>query len=702
MGNSDNSPVPTPAFHQDLNKSQREVVLSEGGPHLVVAGPGSGKTRTLVYRVAHLVSSGVEPESILLLTFTRKSAREMLRRAESALDDRCRRVAGGTFHSFAHGQLRRFARTLGYAPNFTILDGADAADLVGVLRTEGGYADGGRRFPRKRTLSSLFSRHVNTGRPLEELVTELRPSFLEDVPDMEALLKAYRQRKKSLNLLDYDDLLVELRRLLRENQDIRRALARRYHHVLVDEYQDTNRLQAEIAALLASVHRNLLVVGDDAQSIYSFRGADFRNIMDFPQRLFPDATITLLERNYRSTQPILDLANAVLANAGEKYDKALFTRREGAHRPQLVEVPDDYGQSRFVVQRILALREEEGIELSQIAVLARAGRHTNELEIELANANIPFRKYGGQRFVEAAHVKDVCALLRISANPLDDLAWNRVLQFFDGVGAKTSHRLAKSVLEAGGDTAPLLDPKVAKRVYGASLQRLVRLLEALRDDEDADSGDERSGNEAKEVSTQGTSVAERIEAAVDFYQPLLRRKFDDAPRRAQDLETITQLAQRYRSLESFLSDIALDPPERAETQAADQEDEFLTLSTVHSAKGLEWKAVFVLSLNSGTFPSARSLERPDEMEEERRLFYVAITRAEDHLFLLRPQQLPRQFRFAEPSPLLTEIQDLHRLTEAAFFDPEAQQTQAWPGDADDTYAEEEGDLMRRLDDYFSS
>ena len=403
---------PTLRLQAALNSAQLAAVMAPDGPHLVVAGAGTGKTRTLVYRVAWLIQRGVAPESILLLTFTRRAAQEMLKRASGLLDERCRRVSGGTFHSFANLVLRRHAVKLGISNRFTILDRADAVDLLQALRTEAGYDKNGKRFPRADSLVDLYSKQINTQRPLETLIAEAMPQFADEKDAILDLGGRYRRRKYEQSVLDYDDMLVCLRDVLAQHDDVRREIAGMYRHVLVDEYQDTNRLQAHIAALLASVHRNILVVGDEAQSIYSFRGASFRNIIDFP-KIFPGCRETLLEQSYRSTQGILDLGNALLEQAKERFPKRLFSLIQGEGKPILMRVRDDYAQADFICRRILELREE-GVPLSQMAVLARAAWHSNTLELELGSRNIPFRKFGGLKFVEAAHIKDVSAILKLA------------------------------------------------------------------------------------------------------------------------------------------------------------------------------------------------------------------------------------------------------------------------------------------------
>ena len=659
-----------------LNTAQRTAVTAGDGAQLVIAGPGSGKTRTLIFRVAHLVGKGVPPESILLLTFTRRAAQEMLRRASGLLDERCSRVAGGTFHAFANQVLRRYAQLLGYGSNFTILDRSDAGDLVGVLRSELGFDQRGRRFPRKESLLDLYSRRINTGRTLEQLVAESYPQFLDDLGDIAQLEARYGERKKEQNVMDYDDLLLNLRALLQQHDAARRTLSATYRHVLVDEYQDTNRLQAHIAALLASSHGNLMVVGDDAQSIYAFRGASFRNILDFP-KVFPGCRQTLLEHNYRSTQPILDLANGLLAQAREKFDKRLFCEIEGDRRPVLVRAADEYDQAAFVRQRILELREE-GVPLSAIAVLCRAAWHSNVLELELRNANLPFQKFGGLKFVEASHVKDVTALLRLSCNPTDTAAWFRFLQLLPGVGPRTAQRLGQRVAEEGGDLSSLTEPKVARTRYGPELARLVPVI--------------------GEIADVRRTLPERVETAVEHAKPLLASKYDDYLRRLRDLDTLPAMAERYSDLDTLLTDLAIDPPEIARPGVPDPDDECLTLSTVHSAKGLEWQAVFVLQLCEGQFPSYNSLQDAEAMEEERRLLYVAITRAQRHLYLLYPEQAGRRPQLSELCSFLGDLPDLSALVEETVFAPHAQR---WGLPANDTGGASPNELLARINDYFA-
>ncbi|GIW41142.1 MAG: DNA helicase [Candidatus Binatia bacterium] len=607
------------AYEKELNPRQYEAVMAGEGPLLVVAGAGTGKTRTLVYRVARLVESGVDPGRILLLTFTRRAAGEMLRRASALLDGRCEHVTGGTFHSFANVVLRRYGSRIGIRPNFTILDRGDAEDVVGLLRAELGLDRASRRFPRKQTVASILSASVNKCLSLPELLEAEYPHLLEELPDLERLERRYREYKAEQQLLDYDDLLLRLRELLLADEGVRFRLGDHYRYVLVDEYQDTNLLQAEIVELLACAHRNVTVVGDDAQSIYSFRGANFRNIVEFPNR-FPGTRVIRLEENYRSTQPILDVANAILARAREGYRKVLYTRRQGGERPVLFATGTERIQSRLVCQKILELREE-GVPLSEMAVLFRAAYHSFDLELELARAGIPFVKRGGFRFAESAHIKDVLAHLRIVANPTDAVSWHRVLLLLEGVGPRTAEVVLRSIRGGRPPAEVLREPGL--RGDPAELENLASLYERLGG-----------------LSSPGALVEEVLR----YYEEILRRRYrDDYPKRERDLEQFAVLAARYRSLDALLADLALEPPVDVKDgrwiTEESAEEGVLTLSTVHSAKGLEWDTVFVIWVAEGRFPSLYGFDDPGEVEEERRLLYVAATRAKERLYFVYPTEL---------------------------------------------------------------
>ena len=648
------APHPAASYRIDyageLNPAQYEAATTLEGPVLVIAGAGSGKTRTLVYRVARLIESGVNPGQVLLLTFTRKAAEEMLRRASTLVGASCERVAGGTFHSFANTVLRRAGRRLGLAPNFTILDRGDAEDVVSLLRSRAGLDRKDRRFPRKNAILAILSMAVNRARPIETVVGESYAHLYEHLDDLVRLGAAYAQYKREKNLVDYDDLLVHLRDLLRDHAEIAAQLSRTYRYVMVDEYQDTNPLQAEIVRGLAVAHENVMAVGDDSQSIYSFRGATFRNIMDFPS-LFAGTRVITLEENYRSTQPILDLANAIIDRAAEKHTKILFTRKREGEPPLLLQCVDEQAQSRFVAQRILELREE-GVPLDDMAVLFRSSFHSFDLELELQRADVPFVKRGGFKFIETAHVKDVLAHLRIVANPRDAVSWHRVLLLLDGLGPRTADGLAAQ-LTAAPDLGEATERLTAYPRRGAFTKELGRLATLFR-----------------ELAPDEVPPGEKVARVVGFYTPMLRHLHpEDFPKREKDLEHFVTIAARYRSLPSLLTDMALEPPTDSvgDVLAAEVDEGLLTLSTIHSAKGLEWDTVFVVWMVDGRFPSYHNIHDEEEVEEERRLLYVAVTRAEERLYLSYPidiydraagMVLGRPSRFVEglPEELLRGVQ----------------------------------------------
>lgn len=603
-------------YAAELNAAQLDAVMSTTGPVLVVAGAGTGKTRTLVYRVARLVESDVDPAAILLLTFTRKAAGEMLRRASHLLDGRCDRVAGGTFHSFANTTLRRHGRAIGIESSFTILDRGDSEDVVNLLRAEMGLDAKGRRFPRKQVIAEIFSMAINKSRPLAELVEAEYPLLVDDLGDLVELASRYVAYKRERQLLDYDDLLVRLRELLATSAETRQRIGRTYRYLMVDEYQDTNALQAGIVRDLAIEHDNVLAVGDDAQSIYGFRGADFRNIMDFPS-LFPGTRIIALEENYRSTQPILDVSNAIIEGARERHRKTLFTRRHSGPPPMLVKAESEPFQSRFVCQRILELREE-GVSLPDLAVLFRSSFHSFDLEIELARCNIPFIKRGGFKFIETAHIKDVLAHLRVVLNPRDAVSWHRVLQLLDGVGPRLSEEILRWAL-AEGEPATRLE-SFPRRSIGTALHRLAALLRQI---------------------AEPPLPGHQLDTLLRYYDPILKRRHpEDYAKRHRDLEHFATIAGRYRELPPLLADMALEPPTDSvgDVLAVDPDEGLLTLSTIHSAKGLEWHTVFLIWAADGRFPSAYSVD-DNELEEERRLMYVAATRAKERLYISYPMNI---------------------------------------------------------------
>lgn len=605
-------------YAQALNPQQFAAVTADDGPALVIAGAGSGKTRTLIYRVAYLIDTGVDPGSILLVTFTRKSAQEMLHRAGLLIGSRSERVFGGTFHSVANTLLRQYGRAIGIEPSFTILDRGDSEDLISLLRAEHGLSEKDKRFPRKGTIAEIFSKCVNTLHSLDDVVLAEFAHFSEHLEALDKLWRAYETEKRARQLLDYDDLLVKLREVLSSVESVRQAVSHRFRYILVDEYQDTNRLQADIIRKLAAGHDNVMVVGDDSQSIYAFRGATFRNIMDFPE-FFPRCRIYKLEENYRSTQPILNVANEIIGGAAEKYTKQLFTRKLDGPLPALVQAAGENAQSRFIAQKILELREE-GVPLDEIAVLFRSSFHSFDLEIELSRRDIPFVKRGGFKFIETAHVKDLVAHLRIIENPLDTVSWNRALLMVEGVGPKKAQDLIASF--KNGDRSNRSPLEVLRDAQGRSSRGLKDLARAL----------EEAGKLAS------LTPAEQVNEMYGYYLPILKEHYDDYPKRVRDLEHLYSMAERYPKLDAFLADLALEPPDESvkDVEALDRDDERVVLSTIHSAKGLEWQCVFVIWAVDGRFPSAYSFSTDEELEEERRLFYVSVTRAKQHLFLTYP------------------------------------------------------------------
>jgi DNA helicase-2/ATP-dependent DNA helicase PcrA len=597
-----------------LNSQQLAAVTAGEGPSLVIAGAGSGKTRTLVYRVAYLIDSGIDPSHILLLTFTRKSAQEMLERAGELIGARSQRVCGGTFHSVANLLLRRYGRSIRVEPGFTILDRGDAEDLIALVRAQLGLNEKDKRFPRKGTIMEMVSKSANTLRSLDDIILEEFSHFADHVEDLGRLQKAYEAAKRQKQLLDYDDLLVMLRELLLLDESARTTISRQYRYILVDEYQDTNRLQAEVIRQLATSHNNVMVVGDDSQSIYAFRGATFKNIMEFPT-LFPGARLYKLEENYRSTQPILNLANCIIDEAAEKYTKRLFTRKIDGPLPSLVEAAGENTQSRFIAQKILELREE-GVPLSEMAVLFRSSFHSFDLEIELSRKGLPFIKRGGVKFIETAHVKDLLAHVRVIANPLDTVSWHRVLMLVEGVGPKKAQDLLAALVKS---EKPF---QILREVTGRSSQGLKNLAYTL---------ESLSGAEDRHP-------AEQVNHVHEYYLPILKEQYDDYPKRIRDLDHLHTIAEGYPGVDEFLADLALEPPDGSAVaiDAPDRDDERLVLSTIHSAKGLEWQCVFVIWVVDGRFPSVYSFIGDDELEEERRLFYVAVTRAKRYLFMTYP------------------------------------------------------------------
>jgi DNA helicase-2/ATP-dependent DNA helicase PcrA len=597
-------------YGRELNEQQREVVMAAPGPALVIAGAGSGKTRTLTYRVARLIESGIGPERILLLTFTNKAAREMVQRVHALLPGETRRITGGTFHHVGNLVLRRNAALVGYASNFTILDREDARDFMDEFAQ--GADEGFVKFPKGDVLLDILSFARNTGATVERVVAERYPVFGEIKDEIVRACRRYTARKRDLGLMDFDDLLVYWRDILKEREEVREGQRKLWAHVLVDEYQDTNRLQSEIVETLVGTDGNLMVVGDDAQSIYAFRGAHYANIMDFPKR-HPSAKVYKLETNYRSVPGILNLANSSIKNNPRQFAKTLRAVRSEGSLPEVVTTGDAEEQARFVAQRILELHDE-GMSYGEMAVIYRAHYHSMELQMELQRLGIPFEIRSGLRFFEQAHLKDVAAYLKIAVNGKDELAWKRVLKLVPRVGKSTAEKIWALVdAERFGDVKAAI-PKPAQKGW----EDLVILIGRLR----------------------GflTTPSQMIRAVIDGgYEDYLQSSFANFPARLDDLRRFAEFALRYESAEQLLSELALTSGVAGQDAMEEKaEEETLVLTTVHQAKGLEWRAVFVLWLVEGKFPDGRALKEVGGEEEERRLFYVSVTRAKDQLYLVFP------------------------------------------------------------------
>ena len=646
-------------YHEELNPEQLEVVMAGDGPLLVIAGAGSGKTRTLTYRVSRLIEDGVDPSQILLLTFTNKAAREMLSRVEQLVTIDTRRIWGGTFHSVGNRLLRQHAEAIGYRPNFSILDDEDAKEMMDSAVSSLGIKTLERRFPKGDVLLDIYSYLINTRTPLELHLEENFPHFAIYKEEIVRVFHRYKDRKREANAMDFDDLLVNWKLLLEEHQSISEALKRKFRYILVDEYQDTNKLQADVVDGMAAIRRNVMVVGDDAQSIYSFRGASFENIITFPIR-FSDAIIYKLETNYRSTPQILNLANQTIAHNRFQFQKELRAVRGDGPEPAAVGVDDVFEQASFVAQRILELRDE-GEKLGDIAVLYRSHYQSLELQMELSRRLIPYEIRSGVRFFEQAHIKDVIAYLKIMVNPRDELSWKRVLKLYPKVGEKTAADVWGKISQDRDPLGAFLADAFESgsklphsKGISASLRSLASVLRPL------------SGESMKRNPSE--SIALVVEKG---YADYARSKFANAQARLDDLEQLSQYALRYDDVNAFLEEVALANPLAGEDVAVvGPEDEKIVLSSVHQAKGLEWRVVFVIWLADGRFPSQRALRVPGGIirvdrskihealpllegaidpnapdpqelvipgeEEERRLFYVAVTRAKQELYLVFP------------------------------------------------------------------
>lgn len=659
-------------FREELNEEQFQVAIAAPGAALVIAGAGSGKTRAITYRVAYLIEQGVAPSRIMLATFTNRAAREMLGRVEALTGGDVRRVWGGTFHRIGNLILRRHAASLGYDQNYTILDSEDARDLLAVCVDEAGIDTKSRRFPKAEVLQDIVSFASNTDAPVPDVIARRYPHFEPLSAQIKRVDELYFERKRAHNVMDYDDLLLNWKRLLMENPEAARLYAEQFEHILVDEYQDTNKLQAEIVDLLGVRHRNVMVVGDDAQSIYAWRGAEWSNIYEFPQR-YPEARVFRLETNYRSTPEILAVANVSIAANRKQFPKTLRAHRPSLGLPPaLVPCRNSDQQAAFLAARILELRDE-GIPLEEIAVLYRSHFHSLEAQLEFARRGIPYRIRSGVRFFEQAHVKDVVSYLRLVANPRDELAWKRVLRLIPQVGTATANRIWER-LQYAEDPLALVrreDLAPASQRGRAGWNDFLALLNDLA----SDAARHQPARQIEMVLARG-------------YEAHLAANYENAESRLEDLKQLALYAARFNSTEELLNELALVSTERygapqplagEDVVTGSDEDELLTLSSVHQAKGLEWRVVFIIWAADGKFPSPRSLRDPEGEEEERRLWYVALTRARDQLYITYPlmsTDYNRQTIVQRPSRFVTEVSpelyDIWTLEEESSPLPEAE------------------------------
>jgi DNA helicase II / ATP-dependent DNA helicase PcrA len=623
-------------YKEDLNSQQYDAVMHNNGVALVIAGAGTGKTRTLVYRVARLIEDGINPNQILLLTFTRKAASEMIRRASELLDYRAEQIDGGTFHSFALKILRQFAEILGYSKEFNVIDQSDATDTLDLIRSSYSKRHTKKRFPKKFVLQKILSLSFNKNETTLKILEEYYPNYVDFEADINAIFSDYDKYKRNANLMDYDDLLINLLALLKDSPEAYKAINDKYKYIMVDEYQDSNRLQHEIILKLGGTENNIMAVGDDAQSIYSFRGADYQNILFFPNS-FETCQVYKIEENYRSTEQILNLTNKIINDATFNYSKNLYSKSRIGELPFFITAKSERQQSLFVAQQVLELREQ-GIEIKDMAILCRSGFHSYDLEIELNKSNIPYIKFGGLKFIETAHIKDLLCFPRLVFNPKDVISWQRLLLMLEGVGPATTRYVINKVSNLSLDFYNYKTELPQSKNYDL-VKNLFFFL--------------------KKLSTE-KNFLKLLEDAAFYYKPLMEEKFDNIQKRWRDIESFLQIAEQYNDLTEFINDMAVDPPVSSLSDIKDSvnEDEFLTVSTIHSAKGLEWKAVFILWATEGKFPDPRSSNNLDKLEEERRLFYVASTRAKDLLYIVSPYGLYDReagIVLTEPSRFIRDI-----------------------------------------------
>jgi len=620
----------------ELNRSQLEAVTTINGPVLVIAGAGSGKTRVIVHRVAFMLENGISPQEILLLTFTRKAAFEMSGRVQQLLkDNSVEKIFGGTFHSFSNYVLRKYANLLAIPNNFTIIDSEDSADTIDLVKSELKLIGKDKAFPKKNRLQEIFSSARNRNLSIREVIEDEFSGLIEYLDQIELIRQGYEKYKKICNIFDYDDLMDVLRDSLRDNLSFRRSLQEQFKYIMVDEYQDTNIVQKEIVEFLSESHRNILIVGDDAQSIYSFRGANYENILRFPQK-YPDCRVIKIEENYRSNQKILDFTNDIIRNARIGYKKQLYSKIKKDALPFVMKFYDQQTEAEYIVSKILEYREK-GIALNQVAVLVRAFWHARFIELELNRRGIPYIAVGGLAFNERKHVKDIICYLRILLNPYEAVAWHRILKYIPGVGMVSARKIIEQIVAEKGLNVQSFE----KSKFIEGLRSLVDMLH--------------------KASDNTISLSRKLEIILEYYTPILMAAEPDYQIRLLDISVLIQLSTQYDSLEKFLTDFALDPPSKRfgnkTTPLIDEgEDKPLTVSTIHSAKGLEWYSVFIPHALDGMIPSVRSIKNIEELEEERRLFYVACSRAKEDLTITMPSYVSTYNGFMSyPSRFLVEI-----------------------------------------------
>jgi DNA helicase II / ATP-dependent DNA helicase PcrA len=623
-------------YRKELNLSQLKAVTTIDGQILVIAGAGSGKTRVIVHRVAFMLENGIDPSEILLLTFTRKAASEMIGRVQGLLNDnKAQKVFGGTFHSFSNYILRKYANLLGIPSNFTIIDSEDSADTIDLIKSELKVEKKEKAFPKKNRLQEIFSSARNRNMTVRQVIQNEFSGLLEFIEQIELINKGYEKYKKICRIFDYDDLMEVLRDALRDNLNFRRKMNNEFRYIMVDEYQDTNIVQKEIVEFLSEGTGNILVVGDDAQSIYSFRGANYENILRFPQK-YPECKIIKIEQNYRSNQKILDFTNDIIDNARIGYKKRLFSSILYDTLPVVRKFYDQQLEAEYIVDKIIEYREK-GIALNQIAILVRAFWHARYIEVELNKRSIPYIAVGGLAFNERKHVKDIISYLRILQNPYDAVAWHRILKYIPGVGLVTARKIIEKIISENG----LEVNSFENTKFAEGLNRLTAMIGKANDNR--------------------ISIARKIEIILEYYSPILQATESDYQIRLLDINVLVELSTRYETLDKFLTDFALDPPSKKfgnkTTPLIDEsEDKPLTVSTIHSAKGLEWYSVIIPHALDGLIPSARALSNIEEIEEERRLFYVACSRAKQDLIITMPSFVSTYNAFLSyPSRFLVEI-----------------------------------------------